>query len=71
MVKDLADVAAVAHVLTCGTNADNVAGRGNTSAGELADGCIKATDGRTLERTKAVDRIQKVPFVLFKSADDQ
>jgi hypothetical protein len=46
LVKDRVDVAGVAHVLTCGTNADNVAGRRNTSTGELADGCIKATGGR-------------------------
>src|SRR6478672_2781863 len=57
LAKDLADVAAVTHVLPGGANANNVIGREDTDSGATAQGRVVEAGGAVKERVTADGRV--------------
>ncbi len=53
----MADIAAVAHVRTCGADGNDVSGRGNTGAGFKAQGRVEGSVNVVKERPSATGGI--------------
>ncbi len=71
MVEDIADIAAVIHVRTCGTNTDNVIGGGDVVTGVRAQGRVTVACGvvgeGALAGAPAPMAVLKLPEVTLRS----
>ena len=64
---DLADIAAVAHVLTTSADGNDIVGRTDAIAGASAQGCVE-TPLVLAERARTPQAVLLSPVVLAKSA---